>query len=349
MNPPRAAAPNSSAPASNQAAPRTNGQPQSVDSNRQQPAASSASSNAPPPAASNQPTDNQSGQAKSQQPSPSSAQAPASSNQSQSTDRNQNRTGQAQNPQQPSASDNAQAPATQQRPATDRNQATSGQYLNRQTQQNNRRQDQRQGQRPDGQSSASRNAGADRNAASLNVNINDNQRTRVASVISRGNVRPVDVDFRIAAGGVVPPRVALQPLPPDIVAVVPQYRNYRYFVTRDQVVIVEPARKTIIAVIPAGGNARAAAPAADRVTFTDQQRQVIRQRTISQDSVATTGSSGGSRILIEQQVPETVVLQEFPAEIVTEVPMVRTYRYYRQDNDVVVVDPTQRRVIEIIR
>jgi hypothetical protein len=325
-----------------------------VDSNRQQPAASGASSNAPPPAASNQPTDNQSGQAKSQQPSPSSAQAPASSNQSQSTDRNQNRTGQAQNPQQPSASDNAsnnaQAPANQQRPATDRNQATpSGQDLNRQTQQNNRRQDQRQGQRPDGQSSASRNAGADRNAASLNVNINDNQRTRVASVISRGNVRPVDVDFRIAAGGVVPPRVALQPLPPDIVAVVPQYRNYRYFVTRDQVVIVEPARKTIIAVIPAGGNARAAAPAADRVTFTDQQRQVIRQRTISQDSVATTGSSGGSRVLIEQQVPETVELQEFPAEIVTEVPMVRTYRYYRQDNDVVVVDPTQRRVIEIIR
>lgn len=67
-------------------------------------------------------------------------------------------------------------------------------------------------------------------------------------------------------------------------------------------------------------------------------------------SPAVTTGSGAARIVIEQEVPETVELLEFPAEIVTEFPAVRTYRYYREADDVVVVvDPAERRVIEIIR
>lgn len=79
-----------------------------------------------------------------------------------------------------------------------------------------------------------------------------------------------------------------------------------------------------------------------------QPRDIIRRRTSGVRAPATTGTSS-KRIVVEQEVPEAVELQEFPAEIVTEVPMVRTYRYFRQDDDVVVVDPTERRVIEIIR
>ena len=71
-------------------------------------------------------------------------------------------------------------------------------------------------------------------------------------------------------------------------------------------------------------------------------------RTPSLRSTATVGSAP-SRIVVEEEVPAAIELEEFPAEIVTEVPVVRTYRYFRQDNDVFVVDPVQRRVIEIIR
>ena len=60
------------------------------------------------------------------------------------------------------------------------------------------------------------------------------------------------------------------------------------------------------------------------------------------------GSGSSKRIVVEDEVPSTVVLEEFPETVVREVPSVRTYRYYRQDNDVVVVDPGSRRVIDVI-
>lgn len=179
------------------------------------------------------------------------------------------------------------------------------------------------------------------------MNINDNQRARIASAIRTSNVRPVNVNFRIATGMVVPRTVRLHALPSSIIEVVPQYRGYRYFVTREQIVIVEPSRQTIVAVLPAdGAGAQASAPSNSRVRFTDQQRDVIRNRTSSTRSIETTGSS---TYVVEEEVPATVELQEFPTEIYTEVPEIRTYRYFRRDNDVIVVDPTLRRVIEVIR
>ena len=202
---------------------------------------------------------------------------------------------------------------------------------------------QRQDRRQDAQTSS-----RDRAQTSRNVDINETQRTRIASAISSVNVRPVNVNFRIATGVVVPRTVVLHTLPTSIVEIVPQFRGYNYFVTQEQIVIVEPRRKTIVAVLPAGGTARAQAPASSRASFTDQHREVIRSRASSLRSTATVGSAP-SRIVVEEEVPAAIELEEFPAEIVTEVPVVRTYRYFRQDNDVFVVDPVQRRVIEIIR
>jgi len=353
LNRQKAAPPSSSAPAaqsqdrqrSNQQQPDQSGQAQ------QRPATGSSSPSAQAPSG-------QSGQAQNQQQPSSSAQAPASSGQAQSP-ADQTQRGQAQNQRDPAADktraqrpdqqqqdrDRAQAPADQQqqRSATDRNQQ-SGQAERRQSRQDMQRQDRRQ----DAQTSRSQTSTRDRASASLNVNINETQRTRIATAFSRLNVRPVNVNFRIATGVVVPRTVVLHTLPVDIVEIVPQFRGHSYFVTNEQIVIVEPRRKTIVAVLPAGGTARAQAPADSRASFTDQQREVIRSRASTLRSTATTGSSA-SRIVIEEEVPSAIELEEFPAEIVTEVPVVRTYRYFRQDNDVFVVDPDRRRVIEIIR
>ena len=47
--------------------------------------------------------------------------------------------------------------------------------------------------------------------------------------------------------------------------------------------------------------------------------------------------------MIEREVPATIELMEFPTEIITEVPgSIRTYRYIRRDNEVIVVDPAER-------
>ena len=103
---------------------------------------------------------------------------------------------------------------------------------------------QRQDRRQDAQNSRSQTSTRDRASASLNVNINETQRTRIATAFSRLNVRPVNVNFRIAAGVAVPRTVVLHTLPVDIVEVVPQFRGYSFFMTRDeQIVIVEPRTK----------------------------------------------------------------------------------------------------------
>jgi len=52
--------------------------------------------------------------------------------------------------------------------------------------------------------------------------------------------------------------------------------------------------------------------------------------------------------VIEQDVPREVELDEFDDVVVREVPSVRSYRYFRNDNDVIVVDPGSRRVLDVI-
>jgi len=336
-NRPRATQPSNSAPAAqsqerqrpNQDRPNQGGQAQQSapsspspsaqapsDQNKQaqQPASGSSSSSAQAPSNQNQ---NQTGQAQR----PTSAQAPS----------DQKPSGRAQNQRQPAGKTNeAQAPADQQqRTATDRNQpARSGQAQTRQSQQ---RQD----------------AKTSRDRSSASVNINETQLTRISAAFSSINARPVKVNFNVAVGVAVPRTVVLHTVPSTIVEIAPQFRGYSYFVTGEEIVIVEPKRKTVVAVLPAGGTARAQAPASNRVSFSDEQREVIRKRASTLRSTATTGSA--SRIVVEEEVPATIELQEFPVEIVTEVPTVREYRYFRQDNDVVVVDPGRRRVIEVIR
>jgi hypothetical protein len=44
-----------------------------------------------------------------------------------------------------------------------------------------------------------------------------------------------------AVGTVVPRDVRFQPLPPDVVEVLPQYRGYNFFVVRNDIAIVDPS------------------------------------------------------------------------------------------------------------
>jgi hypothetical protein len=57
------------------------------------------------------------------------------------------------------------------------------------------------------------------------------------------------VNFTVTTGTVIPETVTLRTLPAEIIEIVPQYRTYRYFVVKDQIVIVEPGSKRIVQVI----------------------------------------------------------------------------------------------------
>jgi hypothetical protein len=187
--------------------------------------------------------------------------------------------------------------------------------------------------------------------AQRSAQISSEQRTRIASSIRQQRVSPVRVNFALNVGAVVPRSVRIAALPASIVSSVPQYRGYSYFVTDEQIVIVEPSSHYIVEVLPyQGGSRTAAAPMRSerREHFTEKQRADIKRFAVERRTATTTGSGPRERIVVDEEVPAAVELEEFPETVVREVPSVRTYRYFRQDNDVVVVDPGSRRVIDVI-
>jgi hypothetical protein len=80
------------------------------------------------------------------------------------------------------------------------------------------------------------------------------QRTQITRSFTSVTVRPVTaVNFSVAVGTVIPTTVELHEVPAEVVRVVPAYRGYRYFVVGNQIVIVEPSARRIVAVIERTG------------------------------------------------------------------------------------------------
>jgi hypothetical protein len=185
---------------------------------------------------------------------------------------------------------------------------------------------------------------------SASANLNESQRTRVSQSIARLNAAPLNnVNFSLSAGTVVPRDVRFQPLPADVVEVMPQYRGYNFFVVRDDIVIVDPSSYKIVDVLPRAGGSAAAAPASHRTTFSDRDREVIRKHArSSRIEQRTTGSAASTRARIGERLPDSVEIRSFPDEIYRESPTLREYRYIERDNRTYVVEPRERTIIEEI-
>jgi len=88
--------------------------------------------------------------------------------------------------------------------------------------------------------------------ARVNVQINDEQRTRIRETVinARGAPRVDRVDFNIAVGTVVPRTgVRIVPVPATLVSIEPAWRGLNYFVYEEELVLIDPATMTIVAVI----------------------------------------------------------------------------------------------------
>jgi Protein of unknown function (DUF1236) len=167
------------------------------------------------------------------------------------------------------------------------------------------------------------------------------------------NVQPVtNVNFSLSVGTAVPRDVRLQPLPPDVVELVPQYRGYNFFVVRDEIVIVEPSTYQIVTVLPRSGGATAVAPAPSRsrVSVTDKDREIVRKHVRAAPTERRTTGSASTRVEIRrgERLPESVEVEEFPETVYREAPALREYRYIHRENRTYLVDPGERRVIEEI-
>lgn len=82
--------------------------------------------------------------------------------------------------------------------------------------------------------------------------INPEKQVRISETLSRERLAQPERDLNISirVGETIPPRVHLYRLPPEIVSIEPEYRDYEYFATDDDVVIVEPRTHRIVSQVP---------------------------------------------------------------------------------------------------
>jgi Putative peptidoglycan binding domain/Protein of unknown function (DUF1236) len=135
-----------------------------------------------------------------------------------------------------------QAPQRQQREQGQAQQPAQGQA-----------QQPQQGQTQQGQAQQGQQGQAQQGQAGGAANLTSEQRTRIQqTVFARNDVPRVNnVNFSLSVGTVVPARVRVVVVDPVLVEYFPQYRGHKYFVVRDEIVIVDNSRK-VVAVMPAG-------------------------------------------------------------------------------------------------
>lgn len=175
--------------------------------------------------------------------------------------------------------------------------------------------------------------------------VSEQQRTTVRERIREGGAleraRVANVDFNVSVGTRVPTRISLAPLPAVIVEEVPAYRGYSYFVVRDEVVIVQPSTHVIVDVIRLDGTSSRAARAESHLTLTGSQRQFVLSHISMQPAVRL----GIGQVEVGTTLPRNVEMRSFSRDVTAEIPELRQYRYIVFENDVVIVNPDQRKVV----
>ncbi|HEY7665520.1 MAG TPA: DUF1236 domain-containing protein [Xanthobacteraceae bacterium] len=86
------------------------------------------------------------------------------------------------------------------------------------------------------------------------LNLTLEQRYTIREIVKDKQAPTAPAGAKIAAGEPVPPGVTPQPMPSEIARKVPQIKAHRYFVTSQQIVIVDPKANKITEVIKLAGD-----------------------------------------------------------------------------------------------
>jgi hypothetical protein len=78
--------------------------------------------------------------------------------------------------------------------------------------------------------------------------------TRVGDFIRQQQVQPVtNINFSLSVGTTVPTSVRLRKFSGELLDLFPNYRDFDFFVAREELVIVDPGRFAIVAFVPISG------------------------------------------------------------------------------------------------
>ncbi len=151
--------------------------------------------------------------------------------------------------------------------------------------------------------------------------------------VERRAVQPTrDIGVSVSVGTALPERVRIERLPREIVDVRPQYRDYGVVVTERETVIVDPRTRRVVEVIGRRGGRDA-----DEILVERIGRGSVREWR-------------NPRIDIREDVilPADAPLAALPEEYVERTPRYRGYRYVASGDEIAIVEPRSRRVVQII-
>jgi hypothetical protein len=198
-------------------------------------------------------------------------------------------------------------------------------------------------------------------AARGDVNLTTEQRTRVterfAARIDSIGVRPISRSrISVRVGASIPRSIQLYDVPADVIAIYPQFRRDRFVLVEDEIVVVEPGSRRIVAVLPRGGQRTAvreparettgSATSSDRLRLSAEDRREIRTVVLRDPECRYEARLDFSFLI---PLPRSVRVCEFPQTVVSEVPEIERYRFVVRGDDIVVVDPDEYRVVDVIR
>jgi hypothetical protein len=149
-----------------------------------------------------------------------------------------------------SSPDNAQT----KQPDRPRNQSSEDRAKGDKTKNSENGVEQKSGQRGTGDSPTNmrseKNSQTTTGQAGAGAKLSTEQRTKITSVIREQRVQPeTNINFNISVGTHVPKTVRFHPLPSEIITVYPDWRGYEFFIVRDQIIVVDPRRLVIVAVL----------------------------------------------------------------------------------------------------
>jgi len=178
--------------------------------------------------------------------------------------------------------------------------------------------------------------------ASGRVAVNDSQEREITKVIRKHNVDTVNV--KVSVGSVAPANVRFVAVSSDMVDVLPQFRGYSYFATREEIVIVEPSTKKVVALIPVKLTATASRPGSDERTTSTESRRTETPRNdprTSKTAVRERATVGRKAARIDDVPTREEILAAPIARGPAGATVTRTYRsyqYYEPDDDVVIIE-----------
>ena len=77
------------------------------------------------------------------------------------------------------------------------------------------------------------------------------QVSKIGTIISKEqSARLSNINFPVSIGAVLPEPVPLQPLPPSVNELAPQFRGHSYIIVEELIAIIDPKTRTIVAALP---------------------------------------------------------------------------------------------------